>query len=248
MVTVEMRARPNGVGAQALGRRRGHGGVDAVRAGLVRCRGDDAAPVGATAYDHGLPTPFGVVELLDAREKRVEVHEQQRASPPGTLRYVELRGFHADILSCLCGEIRCARDTIRDAANQTTRRGATRGTKAQVRLFRGIRKDQRVRGRVCGEALGVPQVPLRRGKEARRASLERDLRDAGQAPRDRGCLRRRHPRDRRAPRRRVRDAHRARGHHDAVRRARHRGRRARRGRSSTSTCTTSPSSSPRSSR
>jgi len=64
----------DGVRAKAAGGAQRHRRVDAVFAGFVAGRGDDAALIGAAAYYDGLAAQFGTCEEFDGNEEGVHVH------------------------------------------------------------------------------------------------------------------------------------------------------------------------------
>ena len=70
-----MPVRPDGVGAQPSCTRCGLGTVDAEGARFVGCRRDDPVLVGVATDDDRLSAPARMVELLDGREKGVEIDE-----------------------------------------------------------------------------------------------------------------------------------------------------------------------------
>ena len=72
--------------AQRLGR--GHGGVDAVLARLVRCGGHDPAHLRPAAHDHRHADQRRVVEPLNRDEEGVEVEVEDGACEHGLGRWV----------------------------------------------------------------------------------------------------------------------------------------------------------------
>jgi len=73
----------DGVGAELMGFRGGHGGVDAVAAGFVGGGGDDAAFGGRGADDDGAPGELGAVADFDRGEEGVHVDMEEDAAPCG---------------------------------------------------------------------------------------------------------------------------------------------------------------------
>lgn len=85
-VTIKVPVCPNGLRAQAPRLGRGHGRVHAKATRLIRTRGHDATRIGVSAHDERLSAPFGMIEHLHARKKRIEVHQAHRRTRPGRRR------------------------------------------------------------------------------------------------------------------------------------------------------------------
>ena len=100
-IPVEMAARPYGVWAQSLCLGRGHRRAHAEGPRLVGGGGNDAALLGQAADDDGLAAPGGVVELLDARKERIEVHEPYRRARPRTEERLHAGGRTVLAIVCL---------------------------------------------------------------------------------------------------------------------------------------------------
>ena len=92
-VAVEAPVCPDGVGAQAARRRRGHGASHPVGPRLVGGGGHHAVLVRIAAHDDGLATPGRVVQLLDRGEERVQVHQQDGRPLPRLERQRARRSF-----------------------------------------------------------------------------------------------------------------------------------------------------------
>ena len=64
----------DGVGATPIGLAGGHRRMDTIDPRLIGSGGDHSAFIWRSAHDDGFATPFGVVALLDRREKRIHVN------------------------------------------------------------------------------------------------------------------------------------------------------------------------------
>ena len=65
--------------------------MDAVRTCLIRAGGDHAAFLGAATHDNRLAAPFGMIELLHAREERIEVQKPDGGATPCAKEHIGKR-------------------------------------------------------------------------------------------------------------------------------------------------------------
>ena len=60
--------------------------MHAKAARLIRTGGHDATRIGIAAHDERFAAPLGMVEHLNTRKKRIEVHQAHRRTRPGRRR------------------------------------------------------------------------------------------------------------------------------------------------------------------
>jgi len=69
-----VRRQKNKIGTKPQGRGRGHGRMDAIFPGLVRCRGDYPPLLGLSSHSQGNFFKRGVISLLHRCKKSIHVH------------------------------------------------------------------------------------------------------------------------------------------------------------------------------